>query len=169
MLRYLVGFAIPWSTLFVWALADRRDWLWEYAVAQQWPLVAVKLVALPLAVAWFTLDAVHWWRPRRAFDPRVRAGVGPVIRGCIAGAFAVLLSAAGLALANSALIDASGLDPDYLDAGVIAAACLLASLSASMTARRARSGHCVGCGYDLAGSPGGRCPECGAVGTLVSA
>jgi hypothetical protein len=33
-------------------------------------------------------------------------------------------------------------------------------------ARRARLGQCVRCGYDLAGLPPGRCPECGSAGAL---
>jgi hypothetical protein len=30
-------------------------------------------------------------------------------------------------------------------------------------------GHCAACGYDLSGSPGGKCPECGSAAFRVLA
>jgi hypothetical protein len=35
------------------------------------------------------------------------------------------------------------------------------ALCFSPASRRRRLGRCVGCGYDLQGSPGDRCSECG--------
>jgi len=76
------------------------------------------------------------------------------------------------------LVTAQSLSP-YVDDGVLSA--VLGPAPAAMrvifavwmlvvlwhaTRRLRRVGHCLKCGYDLAGSPGARCPECGHVDWL---
>ncbi len=167
MLRFISGFALVWSAMFAWALIDRRDWLWQYAVGDEWPLIAAKLLAVPLVVAWFAIDLSDWRRPRRLFDPRVRAGVAPAAAGVVAGVVSVVLAAVGLALPATGILAQETVQPDLYDMGVIAVASAMAAWGAALAFRRLRRGHCVQCGYDLAGGVGPRCPECGAVGSVV--
>lgn len=169
MLRFITGFAVVWAALLAWALLDQRDWFWAQAVGQQWPFVAAKLLGLPVAVGWFTADLLERRRPRRLFDARVRRPMAPILVGALAAVIAVVLAAGQLAVLQTGLVDTSALNANYTDAAILGVSAAVSAGLALLALRRARPGTCIQCGYDLSGVPAGRCPECGAAGSMIAA
>jgi hypothetical protein len=167
MLRFIVGFGLVWAILLAWAFLDSRDVSWRPAGGEEWLLIGAKLLVVPLVIGWFALDLADRRRPRRLFDPRVRAGLMPIGAGFVAGIVSVVLAAVGLAVPAAGVFSVGGPSADYYDVGVIAVASATAAWGAALAFRRLRRGHCVHCGYDLSGGVGPRCPECGAVGSVA--
>ncbi len=166
MIRFISGFALVWLALFLAAVTAGWEWFVFESLEQAWPLLTVKLLALPAAVAWFAVDALERFRPRLVFDSRARPGVKPVIFGLLAGCAAAVLCAAVFALIDAGIIR-PWFSTHVFDLAVVGASAVIASLVGAMLLRRKRTGHCLVCDYDLSGLAGGRCPECGSLGSLV--
>lgn len=162
MIRFIVGCGAVWAGLFAWAAFDRVEG--AAAIEVGLTLIAAKMLGVPLVAAWFTAELLDRWRPRRVFDARVRRPLAPLIAGFGAGVLGALLTAGLFALAESALVDVSAVEPGDLDIAAMSGAAIFATGTVALGLGRLRVGDCVHCGYDLAGCVGGRCPECGAVG-----
>lgn len=147
MLRFMISFAAAWSVPLAWAVAQKPWW----AEAGYEAIVAAKLLALPVAAAWVTVEVMARLRRPRAMHAGVTASARLVVTGFFAGIVSVLATATVLAV-----VPATGWD--WL---VVAGAAIGASAAAVWFMPRVRAGSCVHCGYDVQSLA--RCPECGRV------
>jgi hypothetical protein len=156
MLRFLASFAAVFTGLFLWGYLAENDWQRYQERGAAW--LAALLVGVPVVCAWFVAEVIERSRPRRAFDARVRRGWTLVFAGLVAGLFSALLATPTIVL----------LEDKAPDGALLAAASGVGSLCVLLGLGRKRRGECVHCGYDLSATPDPRCPECGAMYSVVS-
>lgn len=160
MLSFVAGYGFVFAVLCGVAIYSEADaGQLGILAAADWsltPLVSM-LLALPIGVAWVTLELAHRVLPRRSLDHRVGRPVRLVLLGAAAGLFAAV---------GCTLLLAWG--EEYMPAWVIIPVCTVLAVGASFFAMPAkRSGHCIHCGYDLSnGGLDGRCTECGSLDPL---
>ena len=145
MAWFLTGIAVVYSVLAAWAIRSGP----EYG-GQQLVLVAT-LAGLPVSAAWLVGEVFLRISPRRAFDPRQRRPLALVAAGLVAGVASALFSTALLGVLTGYEVTVLG----GCSAGF--AVLVLGRFS------RSRAGTCVHCHYNLTGTGGIRCPECGSV------
>lgn len=145
MLRFMILFATAWAVLLAWAMAQKPWW----AEAGYETVVAAKVLALPVAAAWVTVEVMARLRRPRAMHAGVAASVRLVMSGLVSGIVSVLVTATVLAVTPAA-------SWDWL---VVVGAVIGSSAAAVWFMPRVRAGSCVHCGYEVQGLA--RCPECG--------
>jgi hypothetical protein len=156
-MRFALGFAIPFGVVLAWGLADQ----WQSrSYLANWMYFAGWSFALPLAAAWGVHVLFGVIRPRRVFDLRA-----PHHARSVAYGFLTALLAAGTALVAIVLVEPTDLDGPLSDAVIIGASAAAWSAIVHLVLRPIRRARCVACGYDLRGTTGPRCPECGLVGS----
>ena len=153
MLRYLAAFGtielVVLGAMLVMEQGTVRVLSWTWLA-----YYAATSALIPWLAAWCGAEAVDRVSPRRALDHR-RRGLAPVIAGAGAAVVTTFAGAFVIAHLGERLHEAVSL-------GVIAAA---VSAAAIALLPRTRIGMCISCGYDLAITAAGRCPECGAYGS----
>ena len=150
MLRYMVGFSIPFVSLAALALADQ----WDYASyrAENLLVLLARAVGVPLGAAWLAWETAVWLRRPRLFDLRASRPWARVFAGALGGAIA-----AGLVVLSYAVLRRS-----VPDTALLGGASALATLMIVLPLPRGpRPGRCIRCGYDLVGLREPVCPECG--------
>lgn len=147
MLRFMILFATAWAVLLAWAMAQKPWW----AEAGYETVVAAKVLALPVAAAWVTVEVMARLRRPRAMHAGVAASVRLVMSGLMSGIVSVLATAIVLAV-----VPAEGWD--WI---VVAITTAGTSACAVLFMPRVRAGSCVHCGYEVRDLA--RCPECGRV------
>lgn len=116
-----------------------------------WP-VFLRIVLIPLGVAWMCLELIHFVSPRRLLSPR-RPGIAcRLMHGIGLAAGWMLAQTLGLWL----------LGPFVPDWGISAISAVVVTPALGMSRSRCQPGHCIACAYDLRQTRiGDPCPECG--------
>lgn len=153
MIAFILSSAALWLATFAWILFDptwaprERDSILKFGVT-----VAV----IPPLCTWIVVELVQWRASRRLLNPAVRARWSRVGLGALSAALAIITTAIVPPL-WSRFLPANPI-PDALVTGLASA---VWTLSVLMFLARHVPGGCLHCGYDLRGSAGSLCPECG--------
>ena len=160
MLSFVAGYGFVFAVLCGVAVYSEAD-VGQIGLlaAADWslaPLVSV-LLALPVGVAWVTLEVANRVRPRRWLDHRFRRPVRLALLGVGAGLFAVI---------GCTLLLAWG--EEYVPAWVTMPVCTVVAVGGAFLCMPPKPrGRCIHCGYDLSdGGLDGRCTECGSLDPL---
>jgi hypothetical protein len=153
--KFLLAYAAVFVPLFAWGVFGERD-PFIYTDMGTGQLAAL-LVGVPCLGAWIAAEALERIRPRRVFDPRVHRAWTLLFAGVGAGILSVLFATPMIVWLDEKAPDGVLL----AGASVAATACVLLMLG------RKRRGECVQCGYDLTATIEPRCPECGAMYSVV--
>ncbi len=159
MIRFALGFSLPFSALFTTNLVLNQWYRWYGAT--HYVLAVVTLCGIPTLCAVAVAAIMHYRRPRRMFQGHTGRPIAPLTCGIAIALLAVTLSVPVVVVA----------DEQVPDAALLAAASLVSTMLVMLLTAKRRPGLCIRCGYDLRSSlNSGRCPECGlSLGELMSA
>lgn len=143
MQRFLTGVAIVFIALAAWAIGTRP------ASAARSLEVFAALAGVPVCAAWIAAEGFLRISPRKSFDARVRPSLSHFAAGILTGIGGAVFSTALLGVLDGY---------ELLILGGCSAGFTVVALGRFS---RAKCGCCVHCGYDLRGTAGPRCPECG--------
>ncbi len=149
MIRYLLGFGAIYLAIAMATplLDDFTRWFspgW-------WTHYAITTVIVPCLAAWISVDMAERLRRPRLMRPEAPAPGRRILLGLGAGGLSLLLAEVGIAL----------LDQTMHEAWIFGASAAIVSAASILALPRPKPGRCIRCGYDLAGIPTPRCPECG--------